>query len=44
MSITFKPKRVKRLKKHGFLMRMATHCGRKIINRRRAKGRKRLAV
>lgn len=44
MSITFKPKRVKRLKKHGFLMRMSTHSGRKIINARRAKGRKRLAV
>ncbi|MCL5436670.1 MAG: 50S ribosomal protein L34 [Candidatus Dependentiae bacterium] len=44
MSITFKPKKVKRLKKHGFLKRMSTHSGRQIINRRRAKGRKRLAV
>ncbi|HVW98876.1 MAG TPA: 50S ribosomal protein L34 [Candidatus Babeliaceae bacterium] len=44
MSVTFKLKRKKRNKKHGFLMRMATKDGRKIINRRRAKGRKRLAV
>ena len=44
MSITYTAKRTKRNRKHGFLMRMATHDGRKIINRRRAKGRKRLAV
>jgi large subunit ribosomal protein L34 len=44
MSVTFKLKRRKRNRKHGFLMRMATHDGRKIINRRRAKRRKRLAV
>lgn len=44
MSITFKLKRKKRNRKHGFLMRMATKDGRKIINRRRAKGRKRIAV
>lgn len=44
MSITFKLKRKKRNRKHGFLKRMATKDGRKIVNRRRAKGRKRLAV
>lgn len=44
MSITFKLKRRKRNRKHGFLMRMATKDGRAIINRRRSKGRKRLAV
>lgn len=44
MSITFKLKRKKRNKKHGFMLRMSTKDGRKIINRRRAKGRKRLAV
>lgn len=44
MSITFKLKRKKRNRKHGFLHRMSTHDGRKIINRRRAKSRKRLAV
>ncbi len=44
MSITFKLKRKKRNRKHGFLARMATHDGRKIVNRRRSKGRKRLTV
>jgi len=44
MSVTFQLKRKKRNKKHGFLKRMATKDGRKIINRRRASGRKRLAV
>lgn len=44
MSITFKLKRKKRNRKHGFLKRMASRDGRKIINRRRASGRKRIAV
>ncbi len=44
MSYTFKLKRKKRNRKHGFLKRMATKDGRKIINRRRSKGRKRLTV
>jgi large subunit ribosomal protein L34 len=45
MSVTlFKKSIKKRRRKHGFLARMATKDGRAIINRRRAKGRKRLGV
>ncbi len=45
MSITLAKKSLKkRLRKHGFRMRMQTKDGRKIINRRRGSGRVRLAV
>ncbi|RMG91492.1 MAG: 50S ribosomal protein L34 [Zetaproteobacteria bacterium] len=44
MSFTYNPSRIRRARRHGFRARMATRSGRAIINRRRAKGRKRLSV
>ncbi|MDD3999109.1 MAG: 50S ribosomal protein L34 [Candidatus Shapirobacteria bacterium] len=41
---TFQPKKKKRARVHGFLKRMETANGRKIIKKRRAKGRKKLTV
>jgi large subunit ribosomal protein L34 len=41
---TWQPKKLKRLRKHGFLKRMSTPGGKNIITARRAKGRHQLSV
>jgi len=44
MSTTYKPKKRKRARSHGFLKRKRTTAGRNVVARRRQKGRKRLTV
>jgi len=41
---TYQPKKVKRQRKHGFMSRMSTAGGQKVIKRRRARGRVKLSI
>lgn len=44
MKRTFQPKNTKRKRAYGFLARMQEPGGRRVVSKRRQKGRKRLAV
>ena len=44
MKRTYQPHKKRKKKTHGFLSKMETAGGRKVLSKRRAKGRKRISI
>ena len=44
MKRTYQPSQLVRTRRHGFRARMETKGGQKVLNARRAKGRKKIAI
>jgi large subunit ribosomal protein L34 len=41
---TYRPHKIKRRRNHGFLTRMSTNGGRRVLKRRRLKGKRQLSA